>query len=71
MGGIGDKKIIFITSPGGNDRMRRLLLLMEHQGLDFSPLVTHTVRLENEEIKRGYDIFGEMKDNAIKVAIKP
>jgi threonine dehydrogenase-like Zn-dependent dehydrogenase len=71
MGGIGDKKIICITSPGGNDRMRRLLLLMEHQGLDFSPLITHTVRLEDEEIKRGYEVFGEMKDKAIKVAIKP
>ncbi len=71
MGGIGDKKIICITAPGGNDRMRRLLLLMEHQDLDFSPLITHTVRLEEEEIRKGYEIFGEMKENAIKVAIKP
>jgi threonine dehydrogenase-like Zn-dependent dehydrogenase len=71
MGGIGDKKIICITSPGGNDRMRRLLLLMQHQGLDFSPLITHTVRLEEDGLRRGYEIFGEMKENAIKVAIRP
>jgi threonine dehydrogenase-like Zn-dependent dehydrogenase len=71
MGGIGDKKIVSITSPGGNDRMRRLLLLMEHRGLDFSPLITHTVGLEEDEIRKGYEIFGELKSNAIKVAIKP
>jgi threonine dehydrogenase-like Zn-dependent dehydrogenase len=69
MGGVGDKKIVSTGAPGGNDRMRRLLLLMEHQGLDFSPLITHTVSLE--EIERGYEIFGKQKDNAIKVAVKP
>jgi threonine dehydrogenase-like Zn-dependent dehydrogenase len=69
MGGIGDKKIVTTEAPGGNDRMRRLLLLMEHQGLDFSPLITHTVSLD--EIEKGYEIFGEQKDNVIKVAVKP
>jgi threonine dehydrogenase-like Zn-dependent dehydrogenase len=71
MGGIGDKKIVSVTAPGGNDRMRRLLLLMEHQKLDFSPLITHTVRLEETEVKRAYDIFCNFKDDAIKVAIRP
>ena len=69
LGGIGDKKIVSTEAPGGNDRMRRLLLMMQHQGIDFSPLVTHTVSLD--EIKKGYEIFGEQKDNVIKVAVKP
>ena len=69
LGGIGDKKIVSTEAPGGNDRMRRLLLMMEHRGIDFSPLVTHTVSLD--EIKKGYEIFGAQKDNVIKVAVKP
>ncbi len=69
MGGIGDKKVVSTGTPGGNDRMRRLLLLMEHQGLDFSPLITYTVSLKESE--KGYEIVGEQKDNVIKVAVKP
>lgn len=69
MGGIGDKKIVTTEAPGGNDRMRRLLMMIEHQNLDFSPLITHTFKLE--EIEKGYDIFEKQEDNVIKVAIKP
>ncbi len=69
MGGIGDKKIVSTEAPGGNDRMRRLLMLMEKQGLDFSSLITHSVALG--EIEKGYSIFEKLEDNVIKVAVRP
>jgi threonine dehydrogenase-like Zn-dependent dehydrogenase len=37
--------------------------------VDLTPLLTHTVRLE--EIATGYRIFGERLDGVLKVAVKP
>jgi threonine dehydrogenase-like Zn-dependent dehydrogenase len=37
--------------------------------VDLTPLLTHTVSLE--EIERGYKIFGEQLDGVLKVAVKP
>ena len=67
--GLGDQKIITTLCPGGKERMRRLMELVRHGRLDFTPLLTHTFSLDR--ITEAYKLFAERRDGVIKVAIKP
>jgi len=67
--GLGNHKIITTLCPGGKERMQRLMELVRHGRLDLTPMLTHTFALEN--IVEAYKLFGERRDNVIKVAIKP
>jgi alcohol dehydrogenase len=67
--GLGNHKIITTLCPGGKERMRRLMELVRHGRLDLTPFLTHTFSLDR--ITDAYDLFGERRDNVIKVAIKP
>jgi threonine dehydrogenase-like Zn-dependent dehydrogenase len=67
--GIGDYRIATTLCPGGKERMRRLMEVVRAGRVDLTPLLTHTVRLE--EIATGYRIFGERLDGVLKVAVKP
>jgi alcohol dehydrogenase len=67
--GIGDYKIVTTLCPGGKERMRRLLNIVQSGRFDPSPLLTHTISLSR--INEGYRIFGERLDKVLKVAIKP
>jgi threonine dehydrogenase-like Zn-dependent dehydrogenase len=67
--GIGDYKIVTTLCPGGKERMRRLLNIVQSGRFDPSPLLTHTIPLSR--ISEGYRIFGERLDKVLKVAIKP
>ena len=67
--GIGDLRIVTTLCPGGKERMRRLLSLVECGRFDPTPLITH--RFSLDEIARGYQIFGERSDGVLKVVIKP
>jgi threonine dehydrogenase-like Zn-dependent dehydrogenase len=67
--GLGDHRIVTTLCPGGKERMRRLLSLVQSGRFDPTPLITH--RFSLEEIVEGYQIFGERADGALKVAIKP
>ncbi len=49
--------------------MQRLMELVRHGRLDLTPFLTHTFPLER--ITGAYELFGERRDNVIKVAIKP
>jgi alcohol dehydrogenase len=69
MGGIGEKKIITTTSPGGKDRGRRLLHMIAHGKFDLSPLITHRFRLD--EIGDAYEVFRARRERVFKVAIRP
>ena len=69
MAGIGDYKIVTTLCPGGKERMRRLMELVRNKRLDLRPLLTHTYPLS--QIDQAYRLFGERRDGAIKVAIKP
>lgn len=69
MGGVGNKRIVSSTSPGGKDRARRLLSMVEHGKFDLSPFVTHAFPLS--EIEAAYELFGAKKDNVFKVAVNP
>lgn len=67
--GLGDHKIVTTLCPGGKERMRRLLGLVERGRVDLRRLLTHRFALDN--ILEAYQLFGERRDGVIKVAIKP
>lgn len=67
--GIGDYKIVTTLCPGGKERMRRLMEVVRHGRVDFTPLLTHTFTLD--QIGEAYQLFGERLDGVLKVAIKP
>ena len=67
--GIGDYKIVTTLCPGGKERMRRLISMVESGRFDPTPLITHRYSLEN--IVEAYDLFGSRRDGVLKVAIRP
>ncbi|MFN0073532.1 MAG: hypothetical protein ACKVVP_18780 [Chloroflexota bacterium] len=66
---LGDYRIVSTLCPGGKERMRRLLSLVQSGQFDPTPLLTHELALE--DIADGYEIFGERRDGVLKVAIRP
>jgi len=67
--GLADIKIVSSLCPGGSERLRRLMSLIQNQRADLRPLITHTFPLQ--DIKEGYRIFGNKLDKVLKVAITP
>ena len=67
--GLGDHRIVTTLCPGGKERMRRLMEVVRAGRVDLTPLLTHTVRLD--QIEQGYKIFGQQLDGVLKVAVKP
>ena|SRR5688572_2874850 len=67
--GIGDYKITTTLCPGGKERMRRLMEVVRAKRVDLTPLITHQFSLD--EIGEAYEVFGERRDGAMKVTIKP
>ncbi len=67
--GIGDYRIITTLCPGGKERMRRLMSMVESGRFDPLPLITHRYSLDN--IVEAYELFGERRDGVLKVAIRP
>jgi len=67
--GIGDYKIVTTLCPGGKERMRRLMSMVQTNRFDPTPLLTHTFSLD--QIVEAYDLFGARRDGVLKVAIRP
>lgn len=67
--GLGDYKIVTTLCPGGKERMRRLMNLVQSGRFDPTPLLTH--RFSLDQIVEAYDLFGERRDGVLKVAVKP
>jgi threonine dehydrogenase-like Zn-dependent dehydrogenase len=67
--GLGDHTIVTSLCPGGKERMRRLMDVIEAGRVDLSALVTHRFRLE--DIDKAYDLFSHQRDGVLKVAITP
>jgi len=65
--GLGDNRIVTSLCPGGKERMRRLMNVIESERLDLKPLVTHHFKLD--DIEEAYDLFGHQRDGVLKVAI--
>jgi len=66
--GIGDYRIVTTLCPGGKERMRRLMRLVEAHRIDLTPLLTHTFTLD--QVDRAYELFGRRQDKALKVALR-
>jgi threonine dehydrogenase-like Zn-dependent dehydrogenase len=67
--GLGDYKIVTALYPGGKERVRRLMLMVQSNRFDPLPLITHRFTLD--QIVEAYDVFGSRRDGCLKVAIKP
>jgi alcohol dehydrogenase len=67
--GIGDYKIVTTLCPGGKERMRRLMSMVQTKRFDPTPLITHRFSLDN--IVEAYDLFGSRREGVLKVAIRP
>jgi alcohol dehydrogenase len=67
--GIGDYKIVTTLCPGGKERMRRLMLMVQAKRFDPTPLLTHKFSLD--QIVEAYDLFGSRREGVLKVAIRP
>ncbi|MDF0605661.1 NAD(P)-dependent alcohol dehydrogenase [Neisseriaceae bacterium TC5R-5] len=67
--GLGDHKINTALCPGGKERMRRLMSIIESERIDLGPLVTHHYKLD--DISAAYDLFANQRDGVLKIAIKP
>jgi threonine dehydrogenase-like Zn-dependent dehydrogenase len=66
--GLADQTIVTTLCPGGKERMRRLMRLVEARRIDLTPLLSHVFPLE--EIDRAYELFGSRRDKVLKVAIR-
>jgi len=67
--GLGDHKIVTTLCPGGKERMRRLISVIQANRLNLTPLVTHRFKLD--QIEDAYELFSNQRDGVIKVAITP
>ena len=67
--GLGDHRIVTTLCPGGKERMRRLMSVIEAGRVDLGAMVTHRFKLD--EIEAAYDLFGHQRDGVLKVAITP
>ena len=67
--GLGDHRINTALCPGGKERMRRLMNVIESERLDLGVLVTHQRKLD--DIVEAYDLFANQRDGVLKIAIKP
>jgi threonine dehydrogenase-like Zn-dependent dehydrogenase len=67
--GIADIDIVTTLCPGGHERLRRLINVIQSGRADLTPLITHTFSLD--DILEGYRIFGGKLDKVLKVAIRP
>ena len=67
--GLGDQRIVTTLCPGGKERMRRLLSMVQNARVDLTPLVTHHFTLE--ELPDAFELFSRQADGVMKVAIHP
>ncbi|QZX48881.1 zinc-binding dehydrogenase [Mycoplasma sp. E35C] len=66
--GLNDGVIAFSLCPGGKERMRRLMEIIETKRVDLTKLVTHTMPFD--KIVEAYSFFANQEDGVLKIAIK-
>jgi len=67
--GLGDHTIVTSLCPGGKERMRRLIAVIESGRVDLGAMVTHRFKLD--DIEAAYDLFSNQRDGVFKVAVTP
>ena len=60
---------IITLCPGGEERMRRLMSVIQSGRVGLSPMVTH--RFELDHIEKAYELSVHQRDGVLKVAITP
>jgi threonine dehydrogenase-like Zn-dependent dehydrogenase len=66
--GLADQTIATTLCPGGKERMRRLMLLVQTQRINLRPLLTHAFRLD--DIVKAYELFESRREGVLKIAIR-
>jgi alcohol dehydrogenase len=67
--GLGDHRVVTTLCPGGKERMRRLMAMVESGRFNPLPMITHRFALD--DIVEAYDLFSNRRDGVLKVAIRP
>jgi threonine dehydrogenase-like Zn-dependent dehydrogenase len=67
--GLGDQKIVTTLCPGGKERMRRLMAMIQSRRVDLTPLITHQYALD--DIEEAFELFSHQRDGVLKVALYP
>jgi len=67
--GLGDQKIVTTLCPGGKERMRRLMAMIQSRRVDLTSLITHQYALD--DIEEAFDLFSHQRDGVLKVALYP
>ncbi len=67
--GLSDNKIVTSLCPGGKERMRRLMDVIDAGRVDLSAMVTH--RFPLDRIEEAYELFSNQRDGVLKIAITP
>jgi threonine dehydrogenase-like Zn-dependent dehydrogenase len=67
--GLADITIATTLCPGGKERMRRLMSVVESGRVNLKAMVTHRFKLD--QIEAAYELFGHQRDGVLKVAITP
>ena len=67
--GLGDQKIVTTLCPGGHERMRRLMAMIDARRVDLTPLITHHFALD--DIQEALELFSLQRDGVLKVAMYP
>jgi threonine dehydrogenase-like Zn-dependent dehydrogenase len=65
--GLGDHRIVTTLCPGGKERMRRLMSVIESRRIDLAPMVTHRFKLD--DIEDAYALLGHQRVGVLMVAI--
>jgi threonine dehydrogenase-like Zn-dependent dehydrogenase len=67
--GLADQRVVTTLCPGGKERMRRLMTMVERERIDLTPLITHRFALD--DVREAYDLFSRQRDGVLKVALYP
>jgi threonine dehydrogenase-like Zn-dependent dehydrogenase len=67
--GLADQTIVTTLCPGGKERMRRLMTVVQAKRFPFRELITHSFKLD--QIEAAYELFANQRDGVMKVAIRP
>jgi alcohol dehydrogenase len=67
-GGLSDQGVVSALSPGGKERMQRLMRLVQAHRIDLTPLLTHFYPLA--QIQEAYKLFETNEGGVLKIGIR-